>query len=541
MTDGDALYRAIVARPEDDTPRLVYADWLEENGREEEAEFTRLECRLEASTPDLPEYVELLERREELRLWLKAHAPQQTKKKLAGVSVDEGGDWWSDTCRGFPRYITCESSGGRLGVKGIRRLASTLEKAFSNLPMRFLVVDFPAIEDLAEFLKQPVVSALNGISITTNEQAGDDAARLIADCRQLSNLQGAALMFPVGEAGAVALGQSEHLARMDWLWLDTFQLAPAVIRSVGIAAWFRELRRLSLTDSLAAEAFEELCRLQPFPHLHTLNLSENGFPVSSWRAFAESKTFPKLTCLDLNRTDMSNGQMEAFAAADNLPLTRLDLARCSIGNEGLNALVAAPWVESLQWLDLTSNLLGPEAPRTIAKCKKLSNLKYFALTGNSIGGTGLKAIAGSPGLRNLTTLLLGRRAVGPRPLHSAAGHEFLEKLDMPKLRHLSLSGLAMETGTLRLLKQEKFQTLTRLDLDNCKLTDEAIPELLRSPSLQGLIELNLSGNSLKEGVLPLTERRILPRLSRCLLADNPIAPDLGRRLARRRGVIVSRK
>ena len=73
MTDRDALYRAILAHPDDDTPRLVYADWLEENGRAEEAEFIRVECRLEAGHPDDPDHVELCDRREELRLWLAAH------------------------------------------------------------------------------------------------------------------------------------------------------------------------------------------------------------------------------------------------------------------------------------------------------------------------------------------------------------------------------------------------------------------------------------------------------------------------------------
>ena len=32
MTDRDALLAAILANPDDDLPRLVYADWLEENG-----------------------------------------------------------------------------------------------------------------------------------------------------------------------------------------------------------------------------------------------------------------------------------------------------------------------------------------------------------------------------------------------------------------------------------------------------------------------------------------------------------------------------
>jgi uncharacterized protein (TIGR02996 family) len=46
MTDGDHLYRAILANPADDTLRLAYADWLDENGDPARAEFTRVQCRL---------------------------------------------------------------------------------------------------------------------------------------------------------------------------------------------------------------------------------------------------------------------------------------------------------------------------------------------------------------------------------------------------------------------------------------------------------------------------------------------------------------
>src|SRR5688572_17928114 len=41
-----ALWSAIRTNPEDDTPRLVYADWLQENGDEERAEFIRVQCEL---------------------------------------------------------------------------------------------------------------------------------------------------------------------------------------------------------------------------------------------------------------------------------------------------------------------------------------------------------------------------------------------------------------------------------------------------------------------------------------------------------------
>lgn len=49
MTEGEAIYRAILANPADDTPRLVYADWLQEHGQEEWAEFVRVQCELETT------------------------------------------------------------------------------------------------------------------------------------------------------------------------------------------------------------------------------------------------------------------------------------------------------------------------------------------------------------------------------------------------------------------------------------------------------------------------------------------------------------
>ncbi|AWM38470.1 hypothetical protein GobsT_33790 [Gemmata obscuriglobus] len=41
MNDHDALLRAIGEQPEEDTPRLMYADWLEEQDQPERADFVR--------------------------------------------------------------------------------------------------------------------------------------------------------------------------------------------------------------------------------------------------------------------------------------------------------------------------------------------------------------------------------------------------------------------------------------------------------------------------------------------------------------------
>lgn len=44
MTEEAALLAAILTHPEDDTPRLVYADWLDEHEQPERAELIRVQC-----------------------------------------------------------------------------------------------------------------------------------------------------------------------------------------------------------------------------------------------------------------------------------------------------------------------------------------------------------------------------------------------------------------------------------------------------------------------------------------------------------------
>lgn len=46
MSDREALLAAIKAFPENDAPRLIYADWLDEHGESERAEFIRVQVEL---------------------------------------------------------------------------------------------------------------------------------------------------------------------------------------------------------------------------------------------------------------------------------------------------------------------------------------------------------------------------------------------------------------------------------------------------------------------------------------------------------------
>src|SRR5262249_58171476 len=66
VTPDDAFLRDIIADPDDDGLRLIYADWLDDHGDPERAEFIRVQCRL-AQIEDLDaERLELEDRAEEL-------------------------------------------------------------------------------------------------------------------------------------------------------------------------------------------------------------------------------------------------------------------------------------------------------------------------------------------------------------------------------------------------------------------------------------------------------------------------------------------
>ncbi len=51
-----ALLMAIRADPENDIPRLVYADWLVEHNEPERAEFIRVECETQRTDGELDAY-----------------------------------------------------------------------------------------------------------------------------------------------------------------------------------------------------------------------------------------------------------------------------------------------------------------------------------------------------------------------------------------------------------------------------------------------------------------------------------------------------
>ena len=44
MTAENSFLRAVIESPDDDAPRLIYADWLDDHGDPERADFIRVQA-----------------------------------------------------------------------------------------------------------------------------------------------------------------------------------------------------------------------------------------------------------------------------------------------------------------------------------------------------------------------------------------------------------------------------------------------------------------------------------------------------------------
>lgn len=90
MSDHDGFLRAIVDSPEDDLPRLVFADWLEERGEGDRAEFIRAQCALaHCEEGDGRDRLEAIAHRL-LRGGRRAWAPAVVREKAAAWEFERG-------------------------------------------------------------------------------------------------------------------------------------------------------------------------------------------------------------------------------------------------------------------------------------------------------------------------------------------------------------------------------------------------------------------------------------------------------------------
>jgi uncharacterized protein (TIGR02996 family) len=304
MNEQDALFAAILDAPDDNAPRLVYADWLDEHDQPERAEFIRVQVEL-ARLPEGDPRKEALGAREQGLM--KAHGREWRKELPAWAR------WHCTYERGFAAEARTTAREFLKGAAGLFRRAPIRSLQLENLdgPLAAAVAASPHLEKVSVFVVRD--TALTG-------------------------------------AGWRTLLAAPGLAQVTDLRLSGGALGPAEVHVFASAPLPARLRSLTLNGCpLGDLGAGELAASPRLAGLTTLRLLNAGVGEEGARTLAASQTLANLTRLELDYNWIGDDGVKALAASPHLgKLAHLGLRHCGMSEEGVRALAESPRLTSLR-------------------------------------------------------------------------------------------------------------------------------------------------------------------------------------------------
>jgi uncharacterized protein (TIGR02996 family) len=407
-----ALEAAIIAHTDEDTPRLVYADWLDENGDPDRAAFIRVQCRLADLTPGDPDWFELTQNEAELTTRLQT--------RFAGMRRRSAGDWGTHH-RGFPFSINCNPRSGEWTDDETTRIAEELTRIVTTTTIRGISLHGAPPDQFAKLVTRPVFSAIHRLTfdfaqIWEQERAAIAIQRLARpeSSRNLRQLSVQTTIWPQMIDGLVAPDVFPNLRQ---LWLPYLRCPAHDVRRLMTGNWVHKLKELNLSLWNTALAEPLLTSAGDLQELHTLAMVHAPPSIAEHLA---PGPFPQLVSLAC-------------------PDARIRL-------QGLQKMLGAAWFARLRVLDLTSNELGDRALVALASHPVARSLRVLRLGNNPFGRTGLTALTQPETFPELTWLDLSLTNTKKRKVTEADLTRFLAHLALPRLRRLDLSRLPTGDG-----------------------------------------------------------------------------------------------
>jgi uncharacterized protein (TIGR02996 family) len=485
MPDEQAFIAAVAATPDDDAVRLVFADWLEDRGDTDRAEFIRVQCELARLEPADARYPDLHLRQLEL---LARH-----EQEWLGEWADRLVRW--EFRRGLLYAVTI-TPGPFLGHG-------------NDLFRRHPVERMAFVNEEGTSLRELEVGAVVAAPALRHVRALETAG-----CRPDESMGG---MY-----GGNVLTNA---------WLTALAAAPQVgrLEELSLAGATRSGR-----EPIATSAWRLFCRA---PHLRTLrclDLSDayhNDRPENLVEVMANlgSATFSRsLRSLSWSGCLLTDEAARRLAAHSLPHLEELDLCACDwLRAEGVRALLASPALARVVRLGLPYAL----DLRELAASPALARLRFLSLGGNASGGSALgiggrteplgravgagewEVLFRSPQLRNLTGLAIGAYRIPTEAIATllaapwasnlrelrlgywdASAPDFAPLLDRPGAGPTALCKLTVPSAPglgAALARWPGLAGLTELSFTQC----EGATELLRSPFLSArLARLDLTGS-----------------------------------------------
>lgn len=340
----DALYRAVCEYPDEDAPRLVFADCVEDAGDAARAALIRTQIALARVPEHDPLWAQCRRSHPNaIRGWALSYPLPRLPGGFTwhGHRMKRGFSWKAETAdaASFSQSATALFAAAPIQALDFPHACGIKKR----LP---LVVEHPAFARLrrAEFsltrLEEPDAQALGRSPFARlSELRLEDHAISVEGLHSLAE-------SPLGE-------------RLAALELERAALPAALLLDALAALQSGELTKLELRQcGLTPAEVERLAALPGLQAIHSLDLSVNHLGADGVAAIAQGKW----------------NHLEALKLHYTLP-----------GVPGIKALVESSGFASLRWLDLSSNNLGPASVRLLADSRFMQSLRHLDLSGNRLG------------------------------------------------------------------------------------------------------------------------------------------------------------
>lgn len=407
QTDAEPFLQRIRAYPDDDVPRLIFADWLDEQARwlppaqrdaaAARAEFIRVQIALSQLTdePTGPDATDHLKLRLAERALLDAYGAEW-RAPFNGLATGP------EFHRGFVEEVKIEA----------RQYLRHAPELFAAGPIRHVhMMDVGS--HIQGVFQSSYLGRLRGLTVWA-QHAGERLARAVARCPHLTELRVLNLgRNRLGDDSAEHLAGSPGLAGLEELDLSENDVSESGARVLAASAHLGRLRRLELRhNQVGPGGAEALAGSERLASLARLGLAGNDVGVARLHSLARASDLLRVAVLDLAGNGLTVAELKAILARPPaaVGLRELDLSHNEVGDAGAQVLAESPCLAGLASLRLANCQVGDVGAQTLARSRHLDRLAALDLGNNPITDAGFRPYLDRQNLPQLRWL--GSPAIG---------------------------------------------------------------------------------------------------------------------------------